>query len=57
MAQLDAGTITFQKETISNDHLLQELIKPFEIALELKNLKINKNYQMIIFTILIFIGQ
>ncbi|MBS5112332.1 MAG: HAMP domain-containing histidine kinase [Coprobacillus cateniformis] len=45
MAQLDAGTITFQKETIDNDHLFLELIKPFEIALELKNIKINKDYQ------------
>ncbi|MFR7590727.1 MAG: sensor histidine kinase [Longibaculum sp.] len=44
MAQLDAGTITFQKEKIDNEVFLQDLIKPFEIALELKNMKINKSY-------------
>lgn len=38
MAQLDINTIIFQKETISQKVLYQQLIKPFEIQLELKNI-------------------
>lgn len=49
LAQLDADTIIFQKEKINTQDMLQQLIKPFEIAIELKNIqiKIDTNYQYI----------
>ena len=41
MAQLDTDTIIFQKETIHTQDMFQQLIKPFEIEIELKNIQVN----------------
>lgn len=38
MAQIDACTVHFQKENINQNNFIQELIKPYEIQLELKNI-------------------
>ena len=40
MAKLDAGTITFKKNEISVQNLIQESMQPFEIAMELRNQKV-----------------
>lgn len=47
LAQLDANTVTFQKETISQSDFIKQLIHPFEVQLELKNihLSIQESYQ------------
>jgi len=38
MAQIDANTVIFQKESINQKDFINQLIKPFEIQLELKNI-------------------
>lgn len=38
MAQIDANTVIFQKENINQKDFINQLIKPFEIQLELKNI-------------------
>lgn len=44
---MDANTVTFQKETISQSDFIKQLIHPFEVQLELKNihLSIQESYQ------------
>lgn len=45
IAQLDVGTIQFQKEEIHIDELIEHLIKPFEIPIDLKNIQIHIDSQ------------
>ncbi|MCR4933388.1 MAG: HAMP domain-containing histidine kinase [Lachnospiraceae bacterium] len=39
LSKIDAGTVSMKKETISLSSLLKEVIRPFEIQMDLKNIK------------------
>lgn len=41
MAQMDAQTVIFQKETISQEDFIKRFIKPFDIQLELKDIHLD----------------
>lgn len=43
MAQLDAQTVTFHQESIQQQDFLNQLLKPFEIQLDMKNINVKTN--------------
>lgn len=45
IAQLDTNTVIFQKEKISHSELYQQLIQPFAIQMDIKNITISLNYE------------
>jgi len=44
IAQLDAGTVAFQKEEITYQELIQQLLKSFEIQIDIKNIDIQLQF-------------
>ena len=44
LSKIDAGTITMKPEPVSTKALIQEVIKPFEIQMELKNINYSCEY-------------
>lgn len=44
LAQIDAGVITFSKNTINNHDFIQQLIEPFEILLDIKSIELICHY-------------
>jgi signal transduction histidine kinase len=44
LSKIDAGTITMKPEEVSATELIQEVIKPFEIQMELKNISYSCKY-------------
>lgn len=45
MAQIDANTVIFQKENMRQKDFIQQLMKPFEIQIELKNIDLQFNIE------------
>ena len=43
LSKIDAGTITMKPEAVNADALWDEIIKPFEIQMDLKNIKLSRN--------------
>ncbi len=43
LSKIDAGTITMKPEEVSIDALMDEVIKPFEIQMDLKNIQYSRN--------------
>ena len=43
LSKIDAGTITMKPEAVNADVLWDEIIKPFEIQMDLKNIKLSRN--------------
>lgn len=44
LSKIDAGTITMKPEVVSVETLIQDVIKPFEIQMELKNINYSCKY-------------
>lgn len=45
MAQIDANSVIFKKENINQEDFIKQLIDPFEIQLELKNIQLDIQYE------------
>ena len=43
LSKIDAGTITMKPEEVKADELIKEVIKPFEIQMDLKNITYSQN--------------
>ena len=43
LSKIDAGTITMKPDAVNADALWDEIIKPFEIQMDLKNIKLSRN--------------
>lgn len=46
LAQLDAHSITFKKQEIKTEYLIQKLIEPFSIILDIKNIQFTYEYNV-----------
>jgi signal transduction histidine kinase len=46
LAQLDAHSITFKKQEIKTEYLIQKIIEPFSIILDIKNIQFTYEYNV-----------